>query len=51
VIGFPGASPYCAAKFAVEGSIGKITAMRNEIEQWRELSVSTERSCAREELN
>jgi hypothetical protein len=26
----------------VKGIIGKLTAMRREIEQWRELSVSTD---------
>ena len=45
---------------AVEGIIGKITSMRNEIDHWRALSVSTDPrpneyalpmgSCGREEL-
>jgi hypothetical protein len=31
-----------AGSDAVKGIIGKLTAMRREIEQWRELSVSTD---------
>ena len=43
---------YAAGSNAVEGILGKITTMRNEIERWRELSVSTdlvvEKHCNRE---
>jgi alkylhydroperoxidase/carboxymuconolactone decarboxylase family protein YurZ len=43
---------YAAGSDAVEVILGKITTMRNEIERWRELSVSTdlvvEKHCNRE---
>jgi hypothetical protein len=33
---------YATGSDAVEANIGKLTAVRNEIDQWRELSVSTD---------